>query len=170
MNTTGWIVLIVVIAIIVIIIVVIALTAGRRRKRGLDRQRAEELRAAARDDDLAAREREAKASRANADAQQAGVEAERRRRDADAHAAQAGDARASVDRKLSRADEIDPDVDTHRFAQKNHGADQTENRAGSRAEEGTEHEAEPRHARSGLDEDVTGDSGDADVPPPRPAR
>ncbi|ERK69567.1 hypothetical protein N136_04110, partial [Leifsonia aquatica ATCC 14665] len=54
MNTTGWIILIVVIVVIVIAIIVVALTAGRRRKLEHDRQRAQELRADARDDDLAA--------------------------------------------------------------------------------------------------------------------
>lgn len=159
MNATGWIVLIVVVVVVVAIIVAITMTVGRRRKLEADRHTAEELRVAARDDDLAAREREAKASRAAADAKEAEVEAERRRREAEAHAAEAADARASVDEKLTRADQVDPDVRT----------DRTAGRAQEQAVDGERREArhsEPRIDVGGAD---TVDGG-TDVPPPRPAR
>jgi len=164
MNATGWIILIVVVVVVIAIIVVIAMTAGRRRKLDADRHKAEELRVAARDDDLAAREREAKASRAEADAKEAEVEAERRRREAEAHASEARDARASVDEKLTRADQVDPDVRTERSAERAAPAERTEQVADGERRE-------PRHSEPRID--VGGPetaNGGTDVPPPRPAR
>ncbi|MBB2966281.1 hypothetical protein [Leifsonia aquatica] len=175
MNTTGWIILIVVIVVIVIAIIVVALTAGRRRKLEHDRQRAQELRADARDDDLAAREREAKAAQATADAKQAEVEAEQRRRSAEAHATEAAEARSSIDEKLAKADALDPDVRTDRNG--NRVGDQrpdaprtdTAHTDGARPVEtpvNDANESPARHAEPRID---TGRDGTSDVPPP-PAR
>ncbi|MFE4469350.1 hypothetical protein ACFRFH_11080 [Leifsonia sp. NPDC056824] len=114
MNAIGWIVLIVVIVVIVVGIIIVVSTVGRRRKVEADRQRATELREAASRDELAAREREAKSARAAADAKQAEVDAERLRREADERERAAAAARDEQQDKLSRADDVDPDVETDR--------------------------------------------------------
>lgn len=140
MNATGWIVLIVVVVVVVVAIVIVALTAGRRRKVEADRRKAAELREDAARADLAAREREAKSARAAADAKQAEVEAERLRREAEERDRAAAAARDEQQQKLSRADEVDPDVRTDRH--------------GNRVE----------NDRDGVD-----DTRAADTPPPRAA-
>ncbi|MFB9746927.1 hypothetical protein [Leifsonia shinshuensis] len=139
MNTIGWIVLIVVIVVVVVGIVIVASTVGRRRKQEADRQRATELREQASRDELAARDREAKSARAAADAKQAEVEAERLRREADERERAVAAAREDQQAKLSRADEVDPDVETD------------------------------RHGNRVVADGAVDDTRRGDVPPPRPA-
>lgn len=139
MNAIGWIVLIVVIVVIVVGIVIVVSMMGRRGKVEADRQRAAELREAASRDELAAREREAKSARAAADAKQAEVDAERLRREADERERAAAAARDEQQDKLSRADDVDPDVETD------------------------------RHGNRVVADGAVDDTRRDDVPPPRPA-
>ncbi|MEY9953627.1 hypothetical protein [Leifsonia sp. EB34] len=139
MNTIGWIVLIVVIVVVVVGIIVVVSTVGRRRRLEADRVKAAELREAASRDELAARDREAKSARAAADAKQAEVEAERLRREADERERAAAAAREEQQDKLSRADDVDPDVRTD------------------------------RHGNRVVADDGADDTRREDVPPPRPA-
>lgn len=75
------------------------------------------MRDKAREEELAAHDREAKASRAiadaqraEADAQRAQVEAERLRREAEAHESEAQGVRSKTEEQMRKADELDPDV------------------------------------------------------------
>ena len=162
MNTTGWIILIVVVVVVIAIIVVIAMTAGRRRKQELDRHRAEELRVAARHEHHAPPQREANASQAHPDAKPGNVPAPDKRPELTHIPAEARDARASVDEKLTKADAVDPDVRTDKNGARTVDADRTT--AADRAVD--DDRREPRHSEPRMD--MGGSDGTTSTPPPPP--
>lgn len=111
---TSTIVWIIVVVIIVIAVIILISYFGRRRKLEADRNRAGEMRETARNDELGAREGEAKAARADADAKQAAVDAERLRREASDRQEEAQTVRARSNEQSREANQIDPDVRTDR--------------------------------------------------------
>jgi uncharacterized membrane protein YccC len=125
-TTLIWIIVGIVI-VLVIVIVALVLTARGRRKRRLEHQhdRAERMRAEARETELAAREHEAQAARAQADAAaanaaaeaakaraaEAAIDAERRAGTIDEHREEASGLRERQAETLRKADAVDPYVD-----------------------------------------------------------
>jgi FtsZ-interacting cell division protein ZipA len=110
---------IVAVVVLAIIAVVIYLMNRSRTERALEAQRTEarDLRESAEADRLDVQRREAEAARLDAQARVAQAEADARaadaaqlQADAQQRAQHAGGARADVDERLRRADEIDPDM------------------------------------------------------------
>lgn len=113
MNTTQlmWIVIIVV---VILAILGFAFYFGRRRSLAIHRTQAAELRQAAQDDELTAREVDAKAARAVADAKQSEVDAARSRQEAVERQHEADAVRSHADDQARQADDVDPDTDLRR--------------------------------------------------------
>lgn len=103
--------------VVLIIVLAVAYYSSRRRREAkieADRGRADEIRAQAQEDGLAARAHEADALRAEADAELARIDAERMERDAAARQSDAADLRAESEAQLRHADDIDPDTESAR--------------------------------------------------------
>ncbi|MEO6942590.1 MAG: hypothetical protein ABI238_06440 [Terrimesophilobacter sp.] len=110
MNATQvtWIVIIVV---VILAILGFAFYFSRRRSLASHRTQAAELRQAAQDDELTAREVDAKAARAVADAKQSEVDAARSRLEAVERQREADAVRSRADDQARQADDVDPDID-----------------------------------------------------------
>lgn len=107
-TQTMWIVIIIIVAVLVILGLVFYF--GRRTQLAHRRIQATELRHTAKNDELNAREVEAKAAQADADAKQSEVDAARSRQEADERQGEAQAVRARSDDQSRQADELDPDV------------------------------------------------------------
>ena len=113
MNTTQvtWLVIVVV---VILAILGFALYFGRRRRLANHRTQAAELRQTAQDDELTAREVDAKAARAVADAKQSEVDAARSRQEAVERQHEADAVRSHAEDQTRQADDVDPDIDVRR--------------------------------------------------------
>ncbi|WP_411734356.1 hypothetical protein [Paeniglutamicibacter sp.] len=109
---SGQLVWTIVIIVVALVILGLVLFFVQRRKKEKDHERAETLRQSAVDDELNARESEAKAARAAADAKQAQVDADRLQEEARSQNADAQSARSSAHEQAKRAQSLDPDAET----------------------------------------------------------
>ena len=109
---SGQLVWIIVIIVVVLVVLGLVLFFGQRRKKEKDHERAETLRQSAADDELNARESEAKSAKAAADAKQAQVDADRLQEEARNQNAEAQSARASSQEQANKAKALDPNVET----------------------------------------------------------
>jgi uncharacterized protein HemX len=108
---------------VVVLLALLAVVLYFSRKKTLDahRNQAAELRQNAEENELGARESEAKAVRAQADAKQAEVDAERLRREARERAEEAEAVRSRSDDQVREANSLDPDTDVRGRRRDNSG-------------------------------------------------